>query len=93
MITDGLNGNVDIFSLEDFSYIDTLDISQGVLLSALSYKSMLYLGTESSELYSIMYQANAKHPFTQLSNEKLQGKVTQLMLFSQGLNKDFMLAV
>lgn len=50
VVVDGLNGNADVFSLSDFSYIDTLDLCQGVLLSAFSYQSRLFLGAASSEL-------------------------------------------
>jgi len=34
VILDGLNGNVDIFSLENFDYLASLDIKEETLLSA-----------------------------------------------------------
>jgi hypothetical protein len=51
IVADGLNGNVDIFTLLDFRYIGTLDINESSL-SAMLYIEEVPAGTsKSARLY------------------------------------------
>jgi hypothetical protein len=55
-MVDGLNGNVDIFVMQDFSYADTLDIGEGIMLAALQYSDRLYIGTKSAGIFVFQMQ-------------------------------------
>ena len=57
VLLDGLNGNVDVFLLEDFRYLGTLDINCSTMITGLFIKellpnSRLYIATNSKQIFA-----------------------------------------
>ena len=95
IVVDGLNGNVDIFSLLDFRYIGTLDINESSL-SAMLYieevptgttkSARLYLASQSRQLFCFEVQTaeqKMQDIFKLVHIEETSQNITQMITFVQ----------
>ena len=51
ILTDGLNGNVDVFQYESFDYSGTIDIEEKCMSSALYIEGQIYIGTSDNDIF------------------------------------------
>lgn len=59
-MVDGLIGNIDVFSLEDFGYIGTLDINETVMSCSIYHENKFYVGTSAGTLFCFTVNLSEK---------------------------------
>ena len=51
ILTDGLNGNVDVFQYNSFDYLGSIDIEEKRMSSALHLEGQICIGTSENEMF------------------------------------------